>query len=44
VIASRCRLQGVLHEALAAFLAAIDRYTLADLMLNPVDFGLAPAA
>lgn len=44
VIASRCRLQGVLHEALAAFLATIDRYTLADLMLNPADFGIAPAA
>ena len=43
-IAPRCRLQGVLHEALAAFLATIDRYTLADLMLNPADFGLAPAA
>ncbi|MDX3806833.1 RrF2 family transcriptional regulator [Bosea thiooxidans] len=44
VMAPRCRLQGVLHEALAAFLATIDRYTLADLMLNPADFGLAPAA
>lgn len=44
VIAPRCRLQGVLHEALAAFLATIDRYTLADLLLNPADFGLAPAA
>ena len=44
VIAPRCRLQGVLHEALAAFLATVDRYTLADLMLNPADFGLAPAA
>lgn len=43
VIAPRCRLQGVLHEALAAFLATIDRYTLADLMLNPLDFGIAPA-
>ena len=44
VIAPRCRLKGVLHEALAAFLATVDRYTLADLMLNPADFGLAPAA
>ena len=44
VIAPRCRLQGVLHEALAAFLATVDRYTLADLMLNPADFSLAPAA
>jgi len=44
VIAPRCRLQGILHEALSAFLAAVDRYTLADLLLNPADFGLAPAA
>ncbi len=44
VIAPRCRLRGVLHEALAAFFATIDRYTLADLMLNPADFGLVPAA
>ena len=44
VIAPRCRLQGVLHDALAAVLATIDRYTLADLMLNPLDFGIAPAA
>ena len=27
-----CRLRVVLHEALAAFLAALDRYTLADLV------------
>lgn len=40
-IAPHCRLQGVLHEALSAFLATIDRYTLADLMLNQADFGLA---
>lgn len=43
-IAPRCRLQGVLHEALTAFLATIDRYTLADLMLDPAYFGIAPAA
>lgn len=43
-IARRCRLQGVLHEALVAFLATIDRYTVADLMLNPEDFGIVPAA
>ena len=41
-IAPHCRLQGVLHEALAAFLATIDRYSLADLMLNPADFGIMP--
>ena len=39
-----CRLRGILHEALAAFTATVDRYTLADLMLNPRDFGLQPAA
>lgn len=44
LITARCRLRGVLTEALAAFSATIDRYTLADLMLNPDDFGLLPAA
>jgi Rrf2 family nitric oxide-sensitive transcriptional repressor len=43
-IARHCRLQGVLHEALGAFLATIDRYTVADLILNPEDFGIALAA
>lgn len=32
VIAPVCRLKGVLQEALAGFLAVLDRYTLADLM------------
>ncbi|HYC05229.1 MAG TPA: Rrf2 family transcriptional regulator [Azospirillaceae bacterium] len=31
-ISGACTLQGVLDEALAAFLAVLDRYTLADLM------------
>jgi Rrf2 family nitric oxide-sensitive transcriptional repressor len=44
LITPRCRLRGVLAEALAAFSATVDRYTLADLMLNPKDFGLRPAA
>jgi Rrf2 family nitric oxide-sensitive transcriptional repressor len=39
-----CRLRGVLKEALAAFSATIDRYTLADLVLSPEDFGILPAA
>lgn len=43
VISSRCRLRGVLHEALDAFVATLDRYTLADLILNPEDFGIGPA-
>jgi Rrf2 family nitric oxide-sensitive transcriptional repressor len=44
MITPRCRLRGVLNEALAAFAATIDRYTLADLMLSPEDFGILPAA
>lgn len=43
-ITSGCRLKGILHEALAAFLSTIDRYTLADLILRPEDFGIRPAA
>lgn len=35
VIAGPCRLKGVLKEALAAYMAVLDRYTLADLMSNP---------
>jgi Rrf2 family nitric oxide-sensitive transcriptional repressor len=44
VITPRCRLRGVLHEALAAFTGTLDRFTLADLILGPKDFGLQPAA
>lgn len=44
VITPRCRLRGVLREALAAFSGTLDRYTLADLLLSPEDFGLLPAA
>ena len=29
-----CRLKGMLHEALGAFLAVLDKYTLADIMRN----------
>jgi Rrf2 family transcriptional regulator, nitric oxide-sensitive transcriptional repressor len=43
-ISSRCRLRAPLKEALAAFTATLDRYTLADLILNPKDFGIPPAA
>lgn len=44
VITPSCRLRGVLKEALAAFSGTLDRYTLADLLLNPEDFGIQPAA
>lgn len=30
-----CRLSGILSEALSAFLAVLDKYTLADLLANP---------
>jgi len=35
MISSACRLKGVMHEALGAFLSVLDRYTLADLVANP---------
>lgn len=44
LITPRCRLRGVLKEALAAFAGTLDRYTLADLLLRPEDFGIQPAA
>lgn len=44
MLTQRCKLRGVLNQALAAFTGTIDRYTLADLVLSPEDFGLQPAA
>ncbi len=44
LITPRCRLRGALKEALGAFIETLDRYTLADLILSPRDFGLKPAA
>ncbi|WP_298351311.1 Rrf2 family transcriptional regulator [Rhodoblastus sp.] len=44
LITRRCRLRGILHEGLDAFNAVLDKYTLADLMLRPKDFGVRPAA
>jgi Rrf2 family nitric oxide-sensitive transcriptional repressor len=38
VITGCCKLQGVLGEALKAFLAVLDRYTLASIALKPRDF------
>jgi Rrf2 family nitric oxide-sensitive transcriptional repressor len=42
VVTARCRLRGALREALGAFIRTLDRYTLADLILNPRDFGIKP--
>jgi Rrf2 family nitric oxide-sensitive transcriptional repressor len=39
-----CQLRGILREGLDAFDAVLDKYTLADLMLRPKDFGVRPAA
>jgi Rrf2 family nitric oxide-sensitive transcriptional repressor len=44
IITRSCRLRGILHEGLRAFSAVLDKYTLADLMLRPKDFGVRPAA
>lgn len=44
LITPRCRLKIVLKEALNAFVETLDRYTLADLVLSPKDFGIKPAA
>jgi len=43
LITPSCRLRSVLGEALAAFVATLDAYTLADLVLTPAQFGLEPA-
>jgi Rrf2 family nitric oxide-sensitive transcriptional repressor len=42
-ITPNCRLRGVFGEALSAFISTFDRYTLADLVLSPADFGLESA-
>jgi Rrf2 family transcriptional regulator, nitric oxide-sensitive transcriptional repressor len=38
-ISPACRLKGMLHEALAAFLAVLDKYTLADIVRNRAQLG-----
>jgi len=40
LISRFCRLPNVLNEALNAFIATLDRYTLADLLLSERDFDL----
>lgn len=37
-----CRLPGIVGDALNAFMAVMDRHTLADLLLSPRDFENAP--
>jgi Rrf2 family transcriptional regulator, nitric oxide-sensitive transcriptional repressor len=44
LIAPACVLQAVLKEALAAFLAVLDRYTIADLVAVPALVGLLERA
>jgi Rrf2 family nitric oxide-sensitive transcriptional repressor len=39
-----CRLPAILREGLDAFNTVLDKYTLADLMLRPKDFGVRSAA
>lgn len=44
-ITPSCRLRGILDGALAAFLAEMDRHSLADLIVDPARFGIErPAA
>ncbi|WP_414463576.1 Rrf2 family transcriptional regulator [Hyphomicrobium sp. DY-1] len=44
LITPRCRLKGVLNEALLAFAATLDKHTLADIMLAPKDFKVRRSA
>lgn len=39
-IAPVCKLKGVLHEAQAAFMKVLERYTLADVLHNPQELSL----
>lgn len=44
-LSPECQLRGILGGALDAFMAEMDRHTLADLAVNPASFGLRrPAA
>lgn len=40
VLTGACKLSGMMAEATAAFQAALDRYTLADIVLSPAAFGI----
>ena len=39
VISPACRLKGMLHEALGAFLSVLDKYTLADIVRDRASLG-----
>lgn len=39
-ITPRCKLRGVITDALGAFLEVLDSHTLEDLIVDPADFGL----
>jgi Rrf2 family nitric oxide-sensitive transcriptional repressor len=41
VVTGRCRLAGVLDQALTAFLTVLDQHTLASVALKPKDFRAA---
>ncbi|TYB81046.1 RrF2 family transcriptional regulator [Maritimibacter fusiformis] len=43
-ITARCALPAIVSEALDAFMAVMDRHTLADLLLHPQDFGTLTTA
>ncbi|MFC5712592.1 RrF2 family transcriptional regulator [Thalassorhabdus alkalitolerans] len=40
ILSGRCRLKGVLKEALHAYLSVLDKYTLADMLTNPEELSL----
>lgn len=42
VITKCCKLQGVLDDALQAFLATLDQHTLASIAIRPRDFPISP--
>lgn len=42
VLTRCCKLSGMLSEAMGAFLATLDRFTLADIVLSPENFNLGP--
>lgn len=44
ILTPRCRLRHILNDSLKAFIATLDQYTLADLLLRPRDFGIDPTA